>query len=340
MIKKNIFFLLLFYFLITAIIYSKNKYPDLIENLIMPSGFDNEYVKKLKNNEEIEFVKPILRIMDFKISKSFYNGIKKNDINVSDILKSKISDTGRYILLGSDDDLNTIFKEQLKLGYDDFSDDTDLEMGNLRIASYVLRGSITQAFHKVKQEGGVYYLRVTVGTSITISDANTGVIEYTKNMDSIKEEKLMVTAEGMIVYGPRNLIDKPLNTLNATGEDVDLSPQYYEAFEESLSNIVHFIEETYPIMGEVIDVQKNQVIITISQKQGIKSGDFIFIIRTGEPLEDNRGKFLGFSKEMIGACQIMSVEKNMSAANIIKLAKWKIKPEKGDIVISVPANIK
>ena len=179
---------------------------------------------------------------------------------------------------------------------------------------------------------------VSVGVSITINNTTTGIIEYTKNINSTNEDMLFVTADGLIVKGPRNLTNKPINSINSTGRDIDLSPQYYSALEDAIVQIVNFIEEKYPIMGEVIEVNNKNIISTVSQKNGIKSGDYIFIVRIGDPLTDSRGKLLGYSKTMIGAAQILSVENSMSTAKIIKLLNKKIFPENNDIVITLPAN--
>ena len=316
------------------------KYPKLVQELTMPSGFDNEYVKKLKKKEPVKFIKLSLRIIKFGIPESFYKAIDNHEFSMKETLKSKIFETGRYNLLGTDEDLNSVFEEQKKIGDDNFNDNSASEVGYLKIAEYILTGKITHSYPIVKQIGGYFSLKVTVGASITITNITTGEIVYTKNIDAENEEKLFVTAEGMIIQGPRNLTNKALNSLGATGKDIDLSPQYYSALQQAIYQIVYFIEEKYPIMGEVIAVSGNKIISTISQANGIKKNDFLFIVRTGEALNDSSGNFLGFSKTMIGVAQIKNVEKNMSTAKIIKLENKSELPKKHDIVISLPANTK
>ncbi len=318
----------------------KIKYPKLVEDLIMPSGFNNEYVIKLKNSEPVEFYKPVVRIMDFDIPISFYKAIRDKEYNLFEVLKTKIPETNRYILLASDQDLESIYKEQKKVGNEDFEDLTDVELGNLKIASYVLNGKITKCSNSVKQEAGRFILTVSVGISITITNTNTGEIEYSKNINADNTDELFVTAEGLIIKGPRNLTDKPINSLNSTGDDIDLSPQYFSALETALNVIVFFIEEKYPIMGEVLEVKGDEIISTVSEKNGVKPGDFIFIIDIGEPIKNTSGKTLGFSKTMVGASQILTVEKELSTSKIIKLQDKKIKPKQRQIVISLPANAK
>ncbi len=318
----------------------KSTYPKSVEELIMPSGFNNDYVSKVLKKEPVEFIKPVLRIMKFETPLSFYKAIHNKDYNFEDELKSRIADTGRYILLSGDDDLEAIYREQSKVGNDNFTDDTDVELGNLKIASYVLTGKITHSYPIVKQEGGYFSLKVSVGFSITISNTTTGVIEYTKNISATNEEKLFVTSDGMIIKGPRNLTNRPINTLNATGEDVDLSPQYYSALHDAIGQTVNFIEEKYPLMGEVIEVKNNRITTTVSEKNGIKKDDYLFIVMVGDELKDSSGKFLGYSKNLIGAAVVESVEQNISQAKIIILADKKVKPEKSDFVISLPASSK
>ena len=342
--KQKLIFFFISIILLSNIIslYSdeKQKYPKLIEELVMPSGFDNDYVQKIKIKEPVEFKKPLLRIMKFDIPKSFFEAIRKYDFRMEDALKSKIFETGRYNLLATDKDLQSVFKEQKKLGSDDFDDETNLEIGKLKVAGYILTGSVTNSYPDVKQMGGYFSLKVSVGASITITSITTGEVIYTKNIDAENEEKLFVTAEGMIIQGPRNLTNKPLNSIRATGKDIDLSPQYYKALDNAVSQVVYFIEEKFPVMGEVISVNGNYITTTISQNHGIKKDDYVFILRIGEELKDSSDKIIGFNKTMIGASQILSVESNMSTAKIIKLKSNMVKPQKNDIVISLPANAK
>lgn len=320
---------------------TKITYPKKIEELIMPSGFDNSYAIAVKEKKAVLFIKPVLRIISFKISEGFLNLIKDPQFKMDEALKSEISKTGRFTLLGNEADIKAILEEQKKLGDDAFNkDSTQIEMGNLRIAGYTLTGEITHAYPNVKQVGGYFLLKVSVGASITVTNAMTGEIEFTHNISSENEEKLFVSAEGMIIQGPRNLTSQPLNSINASGSDIDLSPQYYKALTNSIKKIMLYMEEKYPIMGEVIGVKKDIVTTSVSEKHGIKAGDFLFVVRAGEPLTDAAGNILGLSKDMIGALEILSVEKNMCHAKIIKLKDTKTSPEKRDIVISLPSGIK
>jgi len=316
-------------------------YPKQIEQLIMPSGFDNSYAVAVKEKKAVQFIKPVLRIMSFKVTEGFLNAIKDPFFKMDEALKSEIAKTGRFTLLGNDADIKAVLEEQKKLGDDAFNKDSaKIEMGNLSIAGYTMTGEVTHAYPNVKQVGGYFLLKVSVGASITVTNALTGEIEFTNNISSENEEKLFVSAEGLIIQGPRNLTQKPLNSINASGSDIDLSPQYYQALNLSISKIMLYMEEKYPVMGEVIGVNKNTVITSVSEKHGIKTGDYLFVVRTGEQLTDAAGNVLGFSKEMIGALEVLSVEKNMTQAKIIKLKDTKILPDKRDIVISLPSGIK
>lgn len=310
--------------------------PDLIQELIMPSGFDNDFIKTILNKEQVVYYKPTIRIANFEMSNTFLDAIDNHEYNIKEELKSKLFETGRYELLVSDENLDEVFKEQNKAGMDDYSDETDVEFGELKVASYTLTGKISHSYPIVKQVGGYFSLKVSVGASLTVINTTTGEIAYTKNIKSENEEKLFVTAEGMIIQGPRNLTNKPINSINATGSDIDLSPQYYKALENAISQITYLIEEKHPIMGEVLSIKKDQIVTTANEQQGIKKGDYLFIVRIEDPIQDSAGNILGYSKTLIGASLVLSVEKNMSTSKIIKLKDKKIKPEKFDFVISLP----
>lgn len=313
-------------------------HPEQVENLIMPPGFDNDYVAALKNMMAVEVIKPVIRIMDFEVPGSFRRKVRNEKIEVEELLKSEIARTGRFTLLGSEDDIMAVMEEQRKIGDDAFDESEGPELGYLKIAGYTLVGKITHSIPDVTQEGGARYsLKVKVGVSLTMTNATSGEIEYTKVIEAVNEELLFVSAEGMIIKGPRNLTDKPLNSLRATGSDIDLVPQYMEALNEAIRGTVYFLEEKHPIMGEVIGVNGNEVVTTAAMDQGLKSGDYLFILRVGEPMEDSLGRVLGYSKTMIGAVKVTAVEKNLSTGEIVKLKNENAAPLRGDIIISLPA---
>ncbi|MCG8571583.1 MAG: penicillin-binding protein activator LpoB [Spirochaetes bacterium] len=347
--KKKLFLLLIILILFLAACKTTDKkaetkkekpqYPELVEKLILPSGFDNTYVLNLKEGIPVEFEKTAIRVLDFEKSPSFLKAIRNTDINVEEKIKSKIANTGRFNLLGTEEDLQAVIKEQMRIGDDSFDSSDAPELGYLKIAAYVLVGKITHSIPKVKQMGGYFSLKVSVGFSLTMTNAETGEVVYTKEISAENEDKLFVSSEGMIIKGPRNLTDKPLNAIGATGSDIDLVPQYLKALELTIAETVYFLEEKHPIMGEVVNVKDSEIITTANQADGIKPGDYIFIVRIGDPMKDSLGKLLGFDKEMIGAYQISTVESNMSRAVLVKLKNPEAKPQKQDIVISLPASI-
>jgi len=300
----------------------KKQLPARVENLSVPSGFDNQYAQNIKSGKPVHFTKPMLRIMNFTIPARFTEAINDKTFKMDDILKSDLASTGRYIILGTEDDIMAAIKEQNKIGYDEFKDDGSVTMGELKIAGYTLTGSIAESYPIVNQIGGHFSLKVAVSASITITNVNTGVIEFTKTIKSEKEELLFVSADGVIIKGPRNLTDKPINSINATGKDIDLGPQYRDALRNSVADIIAVIEERFPLMGEVI---------------AIKEGDYLFIVRLGDELKDSSGKTLGFNKQVIGASQVTSVENGMSNSKIVKLKDTSLGIVKGDIVISMPS---
>jgi hypothetical protein len=314
--------------------------PELVEQMTMPSGFDNDYVINLKKGKSVKYTKPVLRIINFDVTDSFKKAIDQPDFRMDEQLKSVIAESGRYILLGTEDDIDAAIKEQEKLGNDFFDDDSDLEMGYLRVAGYTLTGKITENFPDVKQVGGYFELNVSVSASITVTDAETGEITFTKNIKSENVEQLFVSAEGVIIQGPRNLTDKPLNAINSTGTDIDLGPQYRSALDESITGIIFALEQQYPVMGEVVGVDGDEVISTASSDVGIKNGDYLFIVRIGSVMQDSSGRVLGFKKKLVGASQVIVTEKNMSTARVVTLKDPENQPQQGDIVISLPASAK
>ena len=313
--------------------------PKVVEDLIVPSGFDSDFVLGIKNKKKMKFVKPVLRVMRFDIPETFLKAINDYEFKMDEKVKAELANTGRFTMLGSDSDIKAVLEEQMKLGYDEFSEgDATIEMGNLRIAGYTVVGKITQSYPIVTQMGGYFSLKVAVEVSLTVTNANTGVIEFTNIIKTEKEENLFVSAEGMIIQGPRKLTSKPINAIGATGKDVDLSPQYRSALDKATMQVINYIEEKIPIMGEVIGMNDDELMITASEAHGIKKGDYLFILRIGDPLMDSSGAVLGFNKKTIGAAQVVTVEKSMSASKIVKLKNEDILPERGDIIISLPAH--
>ena len=91
----------------------------------------------MQNCDIVQFVKPVLRIMKFKISDAFLNSIKDPQFLMDEALKSEIAKTGRFTLLGNDSDIKAVLEEQKKLGDDAFNkDSTHIEMGNFELMDY------------------------------------------------------------------------------------------------------------------------------------------------------------------------------------------------------------
>lgn len=335
--KIILFLIIVFCFLVLGAKVKKSQYPKEVEDLIIPSGFDNSYAFSVREGKSFRYAKPYLRVIEFEVTDSFLKAIKEANFKFDDILKAEIANTGRFQLLANEADIEAVFMEQKKIGQDEFDPkDKALEIGKLKIASYVLRGGVTHSYPIIKQQGGHFSLKVSVSVSITVLNATTGAVEFTSNISSEKEELLFVTSDGLIVRGPRNLTNKSINSIRATGLDVDLSPQYYAALYDSVKKIMKLLEEKYPIVGEVLEVKNSFIYSTASIEQGLKKGDYIVVVRTGKPLVSSSGEILGLDKEAIAAAEILTVEKGMSIGRIIKLKDKNIKIKKGDLVISLP----
>lgn len=313
-----------------------SKYPKEIRDLLLPSGFDSKQALKLVTGNHDFSRKTTLRIADFRVSEGFYRAIRDREIDVISILKGKIAAIQRYQLLSDDQELTNIIKEQNKLGDDAFLDDGTISMGNLQIASYILSGSITQSYPEVKQFGGHFLLKVSVEVNLTITDATTGEIEFTKTIVASEEEKLFVSAEGMIIQGLRNLTNRRINSFYAVGEDIDLGPQYRKALDNALSQAVKFFQLQYPVIGEVVSVNTNEVISTAALGRGVWDGDYLFLIRLSEPLKNSSGEVVGVNKEIIGTAEVVFSERDISTAKIIRLKREEVVPRLGDIVVVVP----
>lgn len=320
----------------------KPEHPKEVMELNLPSGFDNDYVLNLKAGKEVLFKKPVIRINNFNMSESFRKSVKQNDFGVEEKLKSKLAETSRFTLLGSEDDIKAVLEEQMKMGYDEFDDSEGPEMGYLKIAGYTLVAKITQSTPEITVEGGSWYrLKVAVGVSLTMTNAETGEVAYTKEFTARNEEKLFTDSEGLIIQGPKNLTDKPLNAVSRgadSGSDVNLVPQFIKALEKAIDQIVYLLEENHPIMGEVLDVDGKDISLTANKSDGIKSGDYVFIVRAGKELKDSRGNLLGYKKKVIGAAQITNTQTRYSEGKMIKYNDEGLVPEVGDIILTLPAS--
>ncbi len=340
---KNLFLLLLLLTSVSCVTTDKaakdqsSSLPHSVSDLIMPAGFDNAFAIRIINKEPVKYVKPLIRIMPFEVPASFKKAIRDEQFKMDAFLKSEIAKTGRYQLLGSTDDINAAIEEQRKSSNDFFVEDSGVEIGGLLVAGFVLTGGVSQSYPIVTRVGGHFSLKVSVGVSISVVDVNTGKIAYTNNINVENEEILNVTSEGMIIRGPTNLTNRPINAIGATGADIDLGPQYRMALEEATKKTIRYLEEKHPIMGEILAVNNKEIISTASEENGIKAGDYIFIVRAGSPLVDSSGRLLGLSKTMIGAAQVTSVENNMSTAKIVKLKDQDAGASVHDIIISLPA---
>lgn len=315
------------------------EHPPQVEELALPSGFDNDYVLNLKAGKEVLFKKPVIRIMNFQISNSFLESVNYNDIAVEDKLKSLLAETSRFTLLGSEDDIMAVLEEQMKMGYDEFDGSEGPEMGYLKIAGYTMVAKITQSIPAVEQVGAWFRLKVSVGVALTMTNAETGEIAYTKEITAENEERLVVNSEGKIIEGPRNLTERPINAINARGSDINLVPQYIKALETALGNVVYFLEENHPIMGEVLDVDGKDISITAKKSDGIKAGDYVFIVRAVKELRNSQGVLLGFKKKVVGAAKITNTQTSFSEAKMVKYNEEEgLVPEVGDIILTLPAS--
>ncbi|MBP7553852.1 MAG: hypothetical protein KA885_10555, partial [Spirochaetes bacterium] len=100
----------------------KGALPKVVEELVVPSGFDSDFVLGIKNKKKMKFVKPVLRVMRFDIPDTFLKAINDYEFKMDEKVKAELANTGRFTLLGSDSDIKAVLEEQMKLGYDEFSE--------------------------------------------------------------------------------------------------------------------------------------------------------------------------------------------------------------------------
>jgi len=285
--------------------------PSFIDGAItLPSGWDDSIIDKIKGGETTKIV---LAVLDFEGNDKLED---KVDLKMSDMLITALVKTGRYEIVERNKIEKVLSEQRLQLS--GIVDETSAaEFGKLLGAEYIVFGSITSATRKDIDKFGYILVQIEVSIDVRAVNTTTGKILLSESADGLCENKIVRTADGIIVSGA-----------------IDYNSAYVKASRDAVDKVAIKIAKLSPIIGFVISTSNAEVTIDVGEDRGVKK-DYLFVVfRIGEEIiHPVTGKRIGWAKEILCEINIYSTEKSMSTGNIlIKNTDKIIQP--GDLVIS------
>lgn len=286
--------------------------PVTFGDISLPSGWDDDVIDRIKNNQPI---KKVLAVLDFEGNERLAG---KVDLKMSDMLTTSIVKSGRFDVVERNK-INRALSEQ-DLGMSGVIDEASAAaVGKLLGAEYVVFGSITSATRKDVDKFGYMLVVIEVGVDVRAVNTTTGKILLSESAIGISESKIVKSASGVIVTGA-----------------VDYNSAYADAARDAINKVGSAISDLSPLLGFVVAVNGRDVIIDVGEEQGVTLGDnFVLFSVQNEIIHPATGKHIGWNKMILCEVKIKSTEKVMSTGRIsIKISESTPSPSPGDYAIS------
>lgn len=278
----------------------------------LPSGWDDEVIDRIKNNQPL---KKVLAVLDFEGNEILAG---KVDLKMADMLTTSIVKSGRFDVVERNK-IDRVLGEQ-DLGLTGILDEASAaQMGKLLGAEYVVFGSITSATKKNVDKFGYMLVVIEVGVDVRAVNTTDGKILLSESAVGISESKVVTTADGTVVSGA-----------------IDYNSAYADAARDAVQKVGSRIADLAPLLGFVVAVSGDEIIIDVGEEQGIKVGDrFVVFNVLGEILHPATGKHLGWTKNILAEIVVRSTEKIMSTGAITaRKSETSNDPAVGDYAIS------
>lgn len=215
----------------------------------------------------------------------------------------------------------------------------DFEVREVRVTSEAICENLTTSLQNLKrftivERAQLESVLKEAGLSLSgLIDASTGI-----SAGKIKGVDIIVTGS---VSRLGNIITLNARFINTTTGEVTKAEKVEGRSESELAAMINKlakkIEELFPLLGVVLDVEEKSIYIDLGSEQGIRKMDKLVVFREGEPLKDLKGEVVGVKKEDVGEIKILEVDENSSRGEVIAFTK---EIQRGDGVRSKVEEVK
>ncbi|MBP2652005.1 MAG: Curli production assembly/transport component CsgG [Firmicutes bacterium] len=202
-------------------------------------------------------------------------------------------------------------------------------------------GAVDQASAaKMGELLGLKYLVYGKIISAGAEDKSTELMGVRVNKLSVKVQiavRMIDTTTGVVVWADQveGKVDKSgVKVQNLGGTRTAVSASVYdEALQKAISQIAKNISQQSPTEGSVVKVNGKKLFIDIGVDQNVQPGQTFKVYREGEAITNAAGEIIGVDKTDICIIKILTVEGNMSTAEITDKKPQPVK--QGDRVRSI-----
>jgi len=278
----------------------------------LPENWDDSYLDRASSDQS---TKPVIAVLPM----DFRGTIRNVDINVSDILTTALSKSGRFELAEREKIEGVIAEQKLKLS--GAIDDTSgaAEVGKLLGAEAVVIGALSSAQQQTVDKFA-YDLTVTVvRIDVRAVSTTTGKVLLSESAEGRSEAKTVTTASGQRVSGA-----------------VDFTAEYNKAAIKAASEAVKAIASKLPIMGYVVSVSGDVITTDLGAEKGIAKGNELIVFRPLERImHPVTKKPFGWRKKVLGILKVKSFDRTSSMTEPDGLDE---ELKAGDVVVLRPGS--
>jgi curli biogenesis system outer membrane secretion channel CsgG len=277
--------------------------------IALPPGWDDAIIDRIKAGRS---PKMVVAVLEFEGSDKL---VGKVDVNLSDMLTTSLVKSNRFEVVEREK-IDKILKEQ-SFQVSGLVDETKaVEAGKLLGAEYVVFGSITSVNQTKIDKFAYDVLRTEISVDLRVVSTGSGRIVLSESAAGSVENKLITTAEGVLVSG-------------STADNAAYASAVRSAVDQAAEKIAYL----GPLVGFVIDVSKEVVTVDVGEEQGAKKGFRFVVFRVGdEIIHPVTKRHIGWKKQIICLISISTTEKSMSAGSIEEREN-DLNPQPGDYVI-------
>jgi len=254
-------------------------------------------VMKVNDTETIReyelerYVGPKKKVAITKFVNATRFGKRRLGDNISDVLTTELSKTGRFVIL----ERNRVDQilEQVVLSQSGLTEGT-LDQIQLLDADFIITGAVTHYSVTTSGSSNLFTQSIVqkaeVATDVRIINVRTGEIILSETGKGVVEKRF----------------DKILGMGESGGYDESLEMDAFRTAVIKLTeNIVSTIDEN-PWICDVVKISESKVYIDAGRMSNIKIGDVLEIFQKGEIIKDLSGQVLGYDETVVDTGTIES----------------------------------
>jgi curli biogenesis system outer membrane secretion channel CsgG len=222
-------------------------------------------------------------------------------LGASDMLATELAKNKNFQVLEREQ-IKSVLEEQAFDASGAVDDSTAAEMGKIAGLKYLVYGKIVSAGAQTNNTSimGISYnqLNIKVQIAVRMIDAVTGTIVWAEQVDGV--------------------VKKSGGGIDGIGSvDTGVSASVYdEALGIAIKKIANQINQQAPTIGSVVKVSGRKVYLDLGMDQGAQAGQRYAIYREGDPITNSAGEVIGVDKTDVCTVKIVSVDGQMSIAEI------------------------